>query len=298
MRTASGILLAALLGASAPRLAGAQAAPSLPPVWDSVAAVLQTRAVAAAGYVRYNLPRRDLTVRVGDVTLAVPLAGGAWAGFAGTDKASVVMGDLVVTATELPAVEGALVRSGLEITGVHNHLAGEEPRLLYVHFHGEGPAVALAERLDSALVRTATPRPVSAATVPPVTIDTALVFRDLGVRGGAQGSVAQVGFQLVRGKVRWHGRELPPALAFATPINIQAVNPTRAVATGDFALLAGQVEPVVRALAEHGILVAALHTHMVGETPPVYFLHFWADGTPEGVTRGLRAALDAARAVR
>jgi uncharacterized protein DUF1259 len=98
--------------------------------------------------------------------------------------------------------------------------------------------------------------------------------------------------------VRWHGRAVPPALALATTIAIQAVNPTRAVATGDWALLEPQIQPVLRALAAHGVVAEALHGHMVGESPPVYFLHFWADGPLADVTHGLAAALDAARTAR
>jgi len=192
-------------------------------------------------------------------------------------------------------VQAVLLRQGIDVTAVHSHLVGEEPRLAFVHFHGEGPALDLARRLDSAIAKTATRRPIAAAAAPPVTIDTALVFGVLGRPGRAQGSVAQLAPMLVKGTVRWHGRAQVPALACASTIALQAVNPGRAVATGDLALLAPQLEPVLRALAAHGIVVEALHTHMAGEQPPVYFVHFWADGTLAEVVRGLRAALDAAR---
>lgn len=282
--------------AVAAALSGTAAAqvPVAPP-WDSVAAVLQTPAVPSAGYVRFNLPRRDFTVRMAGVTLAVPLAAGAWAGFAGDAKSAVAMGDLVLTQAELGPVEAELLHQGLEITAIHNHLVGEEPRLVYVHFHGEGAALDLARRLDAVVAKTATPRPVATAAAPPVTIDTALVFGALGQRGRAQGSVAQLAPVLVKGKVRWHGHTLVPALAYASPINLQAVGPARTVATGDLALLAAQVGPVLRALAAHGVTAEALHTHLVCETPPVYFIHFWAAGPLADVARGLRAALDAAK---
>lgn len=290
-RIGAALALAAIAGRTAP--AAAQTPPA--PPWDSVAAILETPAVPAAGYVRYNFPRRDFTVRLGDLTLAVPLASGAWAGFAGSAASAMVMGDLVVTAAELGPVEAALIRQRLEVTGIHNHLVGEQPRLMYVHFHGEGAAVDLARRLDSVLARTATPRPVTAVVSPPVTIDTATIFRTLGPGGRAQGSVAQLGFLLVSRPVRWHGRALPPALALATPVNIQAVTPGRAVATGDCAVLGSQVEPVLRAMAANGIVVEALHSHMVGETPPVYFIHFWADGALPAVVAALKAVIDAAK---
>ncbi len=270
-----------------------QTAPATP--WDRVAAILGTPAVPAAGYTRFNLPRRDLTVRLDGVTLATPLATGAWVGFSGTASEAEAMGDLVLLARELHPVLAALARQHIEVTGIHNHLVGEEPRLIYVHFHAMGAAVDLASRLDSALAHTGTPRPITAAQVPPVTIDTALIFGGLGQRGHSAGAVAQLSFDLVSGRVRWHGRTLVPAMAYGTPINIQMVNTRRAVATGDFAVLASRVPRVLDAFASGGVTAEALHTHMVGEKPAVYFIHFWADGSLADVVRELRAALDAAR---
>jgi hypothetical protein len=73
------------------------------------------------------------------------------------------------------------------------------------------------------------------------------------------------------------------------------IDPSRAVATGDFAVLGAQVDPVLDALAAHGITATAVHSHLIGEAPAIYYIHFWADGRPEDVLRGLRAALDAGR---
>ncbi|MBI3742855.1 MAG: DUF1259 domain-containing protein, partial [Chloroflexi bacterium] len=183
----------------------------------------------------------------------------------------------------------------LEVTAIHNHLVGEEPRLIYVHFHGDGRATDLATRLDHVIALTATPRPVAPASPAPLTIDSAAVFRALGRSGKAHGAVAQVSFTLVPGSVTMGGMTVTPALGYGSPINIQMVSPTRAVATGDFALLGTKVEGVLRTLASHGIVATAVHTHMIGESPPVYFVHFWADGPIAQVLVGLRAVLDAAR---
>lgn len=275
------------------RAAPAQSAPAQR--WDTVASILKTPAVPSAGYTRFNLPRRDLTVRLDGATLAAPLATGAWAGFTGTARAAEAMGDLVLTAGEVKPVLAELAKQRIDVTAIHNHLIGEEPRLVYVHFHATGTPADVASRLDAAIARTGTPRPVTAVQAPPVTIDTALVFHGLGQSGHAAGNVAQLGFDLVRSRVRWMGHTLVPAMAYGTPINIQMVNPGRAVATGDFALLAAQVPRVLGAFAAHGITAEALHTHMVGESPAVYFIHFWADGSLADVVRGLKAALDATK---
>ena len=266
-----------------------------PAGWDSVARVLQTPAAPAAGYLRYNFPRRDLQVRIGDVTLLPGLALGAWAGFAGEPSTATMMGDLVLTAAELPPVLAELAAQDIAVTAVHNHLVGEEPQVTYVHFHARGAATALAARLDRVLARTATPRPVVPAPPGPVTIDTAMIFNALGQRGRAQGALAQVGFVLVPGAVTMDGAVLVPALAYASPVNIQMVDGARAVATGDFAVLGSRVGPVLRALTSHGITATAVHHHLIDSTPAIFFIHFWADGASLSVLDGLRAALDAAR---
>ena len=164
-----------------------------------------------------------------------------------------------------------------------------------MHFHADGEAVDLATRLDRVLVRTRTPRPVTPAPAQPLTIDTASVFATLGLRGRGQGNVAQLSTVLVPGSVTLHGRKLNPALAYGSPISIQMVDGGRAVATGDFSIVAEKVAPVFSALTAHGIAATALHSHLIGEEPKIYYMHFWADGQLADVLRGLRAALDAAR---
>lgn len=265
-------------------------------VWDSAGHILQAPPVAAAGYTRYNFPRRDITLRVGDVEVAPALALGSWAGLTGTADSAVAMGDLVLLPGELAGVLRELDRAGLEVTAIHNHLAGEQPALSYVHFHGEGTALSLAAAIDRALKLTATPRPVAAApaaAAAPLGIDTAVVFRALGIRGRASGAVAQLAPVLVPGVVTLHGRTLVPALAYGSPINLQLVSPDRMVGAGDFAVLEGSVAPLIHTLSAHGIAATAMHSHLIGEMPRVYYVHFWADGKPDAVLEGLRAALDA-----
>lgn len=286
------LMVVAALSLALPGPACAQT--PVPAVWDSVGRILQATAAMSSGYVRYGFPRTDLHVTIGELTVPAPLALGAWAGFSGTGDSALVMGDLVLTTAELPLVLEALDRERIDITAVHNHLVGETPTVTYVHFHGVGAATDLARRLDKALRLTGTPRPVPPASPAAVAIDSALVFSTLGVRGRANGAVAQVGPVLVRDTVRRHGVPLPAALAYASPINVAQVGPGRFVATGDFALLAGQVGPVTHALSTHGITTTALHSHLIDESPTLYYLHFWADGSPAAVLGGLRAALDAA----
>ena len=271
-----------------------QAPAPVPAPWDSVGKILKTSATATGGYYRYGWPRRDITLKIGDATVAPALALGAWAGFAGDPAAASVMGDLVLLPAEVKPVLAELAAQHIDVTAIHNHVVGD-PQVTYVHFHAEGNAVDVASRLDRVLARTNTPRPPAASTPQPVTIDTATVFGTLGLRGRAQGNVAQLSTVLVSGAVTMHGKALNPAQAYGTPINIQVLDGSRAVATGDFSITADKVVPVEAALAANGISATALHSHLIGEEPKIYYMHFWADGQLNDVLKGLRAALDAAR---
>lgn len=285
-------LIAVILALAPPSASGAQA--NVGAAWDSVGSILKAPGTLTGGYRRYNLPRRDITLHVGDVTVSPSLALGAWAGFSGMPAGATMMGDLVLTSAELKPVLAEFARQRLDVTAIHNHLSGEEPRITYVHFHGQGRATELAARLDHVLALTATPRPVTASSAAPATIDTAMVFRALGAWGKAQGNVAQLSFILVPGRVTMHGRTVVPALGYGSPVNVQMVDASRAVATGDFAVLGSRVDGVLRALATNGVTATAVHSHLIGEQPVLYYIHFWGDGRPEDVMRGLRAAIDAA----
>src|SRR2546423_1910137 len=153
--------------------------------WDSVGKILKTSGTLTGGYYRYGWPRRDITLRIGDVTVAPALALGAWAGFAGDSAGTTMMGDLVLAPDEVKATLAELAAQRIDVTAIHNHIVGD-PQIDYVHFHAEGNALDLATRLDRVLARTRTPRPVSLAAAQPLTIDTATVFGTLGVRGRAQ----------------------------------------------------------------------------------------------------------------
>ena len=65
-----------------------------------------------------------------------------------------------------------------------------------------------------------------------------------------------------------------------------------AATTGDFVLLADEVNPVVKALTENGIIVTAIHNHMLYDNPRLFMMHFWAVGDPAKLAVGLKAALD------
>lgn len=88
------------------------------------------------------------------------------------------------------------------------------------------------------------------------------------------------------------GFVIPPAMGIAQAINFQFTGGGKTAITGDFVLTAGEVNPVIKTLRENGIEVTALHSHMLTDSPHLFFMHFWAHDDAQRLARGLRSALD------
>jgi hypothetical protein len=248
-----------------------------------------------AGVRRYVWPRTDLEVSVHGTRIEPALALGSWAAFHATGQGSgiQVMGDLVLLGSEVNPVVASLQAGGLEVLAIHNHLIDEIPRLMYVHFGGRGDVMALAKALRVSLQRTKTPLepPPGAAAEPSSaarkTFETIQAI--LGRKGTLAGRVLQIGVPR-RGRIEENGMEVPVPMGMAIAMSFQA-DGSRAATTGDFVLVADEVDPVVRELQAHGLSVTALHSHMLREEPRLFFLHFWGLAAPERIAEGLKAAL-------
>lgn len=74
-----------------------------------------------------------------------------WAAFAGADEKAVVDGDFVTNSAELQPVLKVLRGAGIHVVAIHSHMAGEEPKMLFLHYWGVGATSDLAQALRSAL---------------------------------------------------------------------------------------------------------------------------------------------------
>jgi Domain of Unknown Function (DUF1259) len=242
---------------------------------------------------RVGFPRTDLKVTVGGVAVKPGLALGSWAAFSGTGASASVMGDLVLVESEVNPVMSKLRAAGFEITGVHNHLLNETPRVLYMHYMGHGDAAELAKSLRAALAVSKTPlgapaAPAPAPASPPAFVKT--IEDTLGRKGQLNGGVLAFGIPRAEA-ITEGGMTLTAPQGVAESINFQETTPGQVATTGDFVLKAEEVNPVISALEEHNIQVTALHSHMLTEEPRLFFMHFWASGNTESVAQGIKAAL-------
>src|SRR5215472_1566864 len=261
--------------------------------WVAVDQALSKKGADLPGGVhKYGLPRSDLKVTVDGVAIKPTLALGSWLAFLPSSDGAMVMGDLVLTDTEVSPVMQRLIEGGVEITAVHNHLLRTSVPVFYMHVGGHGDAVKLAEALRAGLALSKTPLtpPTPPAAPPPLELDTAAIEKTLGYKGNANGGVYQ--FSIPRAEaVSEGGMTVPAAMGTATALNFQPTGDGKAAITGDFVLLGSEVNPILKMLRQHGIEVTALHSHMIDDSPHLFFMHFWAQDDAQRLAQGLRAAL-------
>jgi hypothetical protein len=263
--------------------------------WQKVDDAFGRKPAAVSGDVhRYGFPRTDLAVTLDGVAIKPALALGGWIAFKPAHGGAMVMGDLVLLEAEINPVMFKLIEGGLEITAVHNHLLRASPATFYMHVGGHGDPARIAAVIRDALGASKTPpaTPAAAGPAPAVDLDTAQLDQLIGAKGQANGGVYQFGVPR-RDPITEGGMQIAPVgpMGVATAINFQPTGGGKAAITGDFVLLAKEVAPVMNALRDNGIEVTALHNHMLGDEPRLFFMHFWANDDARKLATGLKAAL-------
>lgn len=263
--------------------------------WKAVEAAMgRPGQVQTGDVIRFAMPRKDLHVVLDGVDIKPALALGSWAAFKPEGSAAMVMGDLVLTEQELQPVVSRLQDGGIQEAAIHNHLVGESPHVIYVHISSHGDAVQMAKAIHDAVALTKTPGPDSGpvpAQAAEFGVDQKQVEQILGHTGKVNGGVLQVGVPRAEA-ITDSGMAIPATMGVATALNFQPTGSGKAAITGDFVLVANEVNPVMKALRQNGIAVTALHSHMLTEQPRLFFMHFWANDDAFKLARALRSALD------
>src|SRR5215510_4936043 len=266
------------------------------PDWKAVEQALgKAGTLMPGGVYRVGIPRTDLSVTVQGIRLEPAFALGSYAAFKPMGDEAMVMGDLVLLDAEVTPVMTRLVRGGLNVTAVHNHLNEMSPHVMYMHYGGHGDAVRLATAIREALSASGTPLTSALAASPAAggpSFDPKQIESVMGHSGTlVNPRVFQVGVPRAE-TITEGGEELPPAMGVGMPFNFQDLGNGQAAITGDFVLIADEVNRVARALRDNGIEVTALHNHALGDQPRLFYMHFWAHDDALKLARGLRAALD------
>lgn len=244
---------------------------------------------------KIDFPRTDLRVSLDGVSLKPTLALTSWAAFKPIGSQVLALGDLALREEEVKPVESRLKERGIEITALHNHLVGEKPRIIFLHFMGQGDAEEMANHLKEVLQLTKTPVTPPQETgkgteKAPDMAEAKKIDEILVLKGKVRNGVIQ--YSLPRkDAIKLNGTEIPPFMGLATAINFQLAK-NKTVTTGDFVLEEKEVDPVIHSLRENGIEVTALHNHLLNEEPRLFFIHFWGVGQATKLAEGLKKALD------
>jgi hypothetical protein len=269
-------------------------AQDMPADYAQVLSVLGRKGDFKANVLKVNVPRNDLSVTVAGVKTPTPFGFGGWVAFTkGANAEDVMMGDLVLTQDEVNPVMSALLDHGLDVTALHNHFFWDEPRMFFMHVHGHGTAGDLASRLKPALELIGKDAPAAPPAMSPAaaTLDTSKISQIVGRPGEQTGSVYKITVGRDDLSIKEMGATINARMGLNTWAAFVGTNEQAAVA-GDVAMLASEVTPVLKSLRQNGISVVAIHHHMTGTDPAIYFLHYWGTGPADKLAAAFKAALD------
>jgi uncharacterized protein DUF1259 len=270
-------------------------AQDIPAEYQQVLTALGKQGDYKANVLKVNIPRNDVSVTVAGVKTPTPFGFGGWIALTKGQGMDVMMGDLVLTEDEVNPVMSTLLDNGLEVTALHNHFFWDEPRMYYMHVHGHGSPADLARRVKPAIDLIGKKPSGSAPAAAPSSaqassLDTARLAKIVGHDGEQTGAV----YKITVGRDDLHISEMGAPINARMGLNTWAAfvgtNENAAIA-GDVAMQANEVTPVLKALRKNGLDVVAIHHHMTGTQPTIYFLHYWGTGPAEKLATGFKAAL-------
>jgi len=249
------------------------------------------------GEYKITMPQNDLSVVVDSFKIVPAMGLSTWIAFTPTKNGAMIMGDIVVTETDLKPVQQEIIRQGLTITAIHNHFVRNHPNIMYMHLGGSGPTEIMAQKAKAVLDRVTTVRGGEPAKG---NRSSETVLNTLDIKGldqilGHKGEMNKGVYKYTIGRpdvnLKEHGVPVSSFLGFNTWAAWQGT-PEHAAVAGDFAMLEDEVAQVIKALVENGIEVVALHNHMVHEQPRIFFLHYWGVGKADELAKALKAALN------
>lgn len=100
---------------------------------------------------KITVGRPDLRVMAMNTPITTAMGLNSWAAFAGDRNQAHIAGDIAMLEPEVNPVIHALRANNLEVVAVHSHMLGEEPRIIFLHYYGTGPAETLAQGFRAAL---------------------------------------------------------------------------------------------------------------------------------------------------
>lgn len=247
------------------------------------------------GEYKITVPQNDLTIIVDGFKIIPPMGLGSWAAFTPCADTAMVMGDIIVTETDLKPVQEEVIRQGFTITAIHNHFIRNRPNVMYMHIDGKGRVENLSTSVKAIFDKVKESRGGDPKSSPADSVSNTLNIAMLDSIIGHKGEMSKGVYKYTIGRpdvsLQEHGIPVSSFMGFNTWAAWQGT-PGKAAVAGDFTMLEDEVAPVIKALVENGIEVVAVHNHMLHEEPRIFFLHYWGVGPADRLANGLKAALN------
>lgn len=245
------------------------------------------------GVFKVSVPRTDLKVIVAGVKITPPMGLTSWAAFKKAGTGTIVMGDMTLLEDQVNRAMSVALENGLEVTALHNHFFWDSPKVMFMHIGGRGDEEKLASAVGKVFAEIQETRggkgEVPKADLDPrkSSLDPKKIEAILSVKGQSANGV----YKITIGRTIKMG---DTEVGIAMGINTWAAfvgSDGKAVVDGDFVMLEGELQSVLKTLRGAGINVVAIHNHVEMESPRVVFLHYWGIGSTTDLAKGLKAAL-------
>lgn len=113
--------------------------------------IVKTKGVVNGPTYKYTIGRDDLTVMDMGAEMTAAIGLNTWASFTGKQADAHIAGDVAMLEGEVNRVIKALRQHNIEVVALHHHMLSEEPRMIFLHYYGRGPATTLAQGFRAAL---------------------------------------------------------------------------------------------------------------------------------------------------
>jgi hypothetical protein len=247
---------------------------------------------------KVSKPRTDVKIQVDRWRMPPFMGLGLWAAFTPAQDGQVMMmGDTVLFEDEVNPAISAAFKAGLEVTALHNHFFFDEPKVYFMHIAGTGSTAKLAAGVKRiydkvAEIRAAQPVPSSGfpKTIPQENkVSPQPLEQILGMKGTSKDGM----FKVVVGRpAAIHGIPVGKEMGVNTWAAFAGTDDD-AVVDGDFAMLADEMQPVLKTMREGGMNIVAIHQHMAHDQPHYLFMHYWGKGNAADLAKTIKKALNA-----
>lgn len=252
---------------------------------------------------KVSKPRSDVKIQVDKWAMPTFMGITSWAAFTPAHNGqAMMMGDTVVFEDEVNPAMSTALNAGLEVTALHNHFFFDQPKVYFMHISGMGSVDQLATGVKKvydkiAEIRASRPTP---ATAFPETIanDNNITSAPLEAAFGMKGQTHNGMFKVVIGReAKMNGIVVANQMGVNTWAAF-AGSDDEAVVDGDFAVLEGELQPILKTMRAEDINIVAIHQHMTQEQPHYLFLHYWGKGKAVDVAKSIKKALKVQANVR